>query len=582
MTDTDEAGGKFMIAAVNVTEFCTVGDYLIYRMKEVGIEHIFGVPGDFNLHFLDQIEASGEVSWVGNCNELNAAYSADGYARIRGIGALVTTFGVGELSALNGIAGAYAEHVPVIQITGAPSTSASVQGKRIHHTLGDGDYTHFSSMYKEVTVAQTSLTADNAPEEIDRVLAACWLQKRPVYIYLPSDVCYQSVPCPKGPLSLPRFSSDPGRLQSFLTLAAEALNNASFPVILADYEVSRYHLTDALRSFVNHSGYPAASLSMGKGVIDENHPQFIGVYSGKISDPYVSSMIDSADCILSIGVRLNDVVTGGFTHNLPPEKMIELHPSCAQIGQVDYPDVVMSDVLEQLIPRIRRRSMEQANLLSLQARQSPRIEILSPHGSGRISQERFWGMISEFLQPRDVVLADTGTALFGAISIPFPAKASFVAQPLWASIGYSLPALLGTQMAAPDRRNVLLIGDGAFQISAQELSTLLAQRLKPVIFLINNDGYTIERLVHPIDNPYNDIQPWNYDLLPHVFGEFGSFISLRVTDEIQLAEALEKAELSDRLVFIEVVMDRTDAPELLRSFGNILTSGSPVKPLPVS
>ena len=148
----------------------TVSDYLLQRLNEIGINHLFGVPGDFNLAFLDRVIAHPRLAWVGCANELNAAYAADGYARSQGAAALLTTFGVGELSAINGTAGSYAEYLPVIHIVGAPSQQAQRRGDLIHHSLGDGDFSHFLRMQREVTVAQAALTADNACAEIDRVI----------------------------------------------------------------------------------------------------------------------------------------------------------------------------------------------------------------------------------------------------------------------------------------------------------------------------------------------------------------------------------------------------------------------------
>src|SRR3989338_10737001 len=160
----------------------TIGDYLLLRLKELGIDDIFGVPGDYNLGFLDQIAAYKGMEWIGTCNELNGAYASYGYARIKGVGALVTTFGVGELSAINGIAGAYAEYVPVVHIVGVPATSIRANKSMVHHTLGDGRFNVFSDMYADITMAQTLLSENNAAAEIDRVLTVCWLKKRPVYI----------------------------------------------------------------------------------------------------------------------------------------------------------------------------------------------------------------------------------------------------------------------------------------------------------------------------------------------------------------------------------------------------------------
>jgi indolepyruvate decarboxylase len=544
----------------------TVGDYLLLRLKEMGIKHIFGVPGDFNLGFLDQIEAMDQLEWIGNCNELNAAYAADGYARINGIAALVTTFGVGELSAINGIAGSYAEQLPVIKITGSPATSVANSGAYVHHTLGDGDFEHFSRIFKEVTVAQTTLTEENAADEIDRVLKECWLYKRPVYINLPSDISYKEIKAPKSPLQLPEFKSEINQLNTFLNHTLKKINQAKFPVILADYEVNRYHLNKKLKNLVNKSGFPIASLSMGKGVIDENHPQFIGVYTGSLSDPYVKSRIEEADCILSIGVKLTDSITGGFTHHLDESKLIEIHPSYAKINKETYNAVSMSDILELLSESVEHRDNETQNIKPFYKRKE-NINLVPT--TQALSQERFWKQINRFLNQEDVLIVEQGTSFFGASNLLLPEKTTFVGQPLWGSIGYTLPSLLGTQIANPDRRNVLIIGDGSFQLTAQELSTILKNKLKPIIILINNDGYSVERAIHGPNEEYNDINMWKYSQLPKVLDMAENSISMVATNEKELDDAFNLANSQDKLIFIEVIMDRLDVPELLGALGKI-------------
>ncbi|MGW9103740.1 alpha-keto acid decarboxylase family protein [Priestia megaterium] len=546
---------------------CTIGDYLLLRLKEMGVKHIFGVPGDFSLGFLDQIEAMDHLEWIGNCNELNAAYAADGYARINGIAALVTTFGVGELSAINGVAGSYAEQLPVIKITGSPATNVAKSGAYVHHTLGDGDFTHFEKMYKEVTVAQTTLTEETAAEEIDRVLQECWLYKRPVYINLPSDISYKEIKVPNSPLHLPEFESEINQLNTFHNLALEKINQAKSPVILADYEVNRYHLNEKLKAFVNKSGLPIASLSMGKGIIDENHPQFIGIYTGSLSHPYVRSRIEDADCILSIGVKLTDSLTGGFTHHLDENKLIELHPSYAKINQETYNAVTMSDILELLSKSVEPKANETQNIRSFYKKETNDTFIPTTKD---LTQERFWKQINYFLNKEDVLVVEQGTPFFGAANMVLPEKSTFIGQPLWGSIGFTLPALLGTQIANPNRRNILVIGDGSFQLTVQELSTILKNKLKPIIILINNDGYSVERAIHGPNEKYNDVNMWKYSQLPEVLDLEDKSVSMVATNEEELADALSLANSEDRLVFIEVIMERLDIPELLSDLAKVL------------
>lgn len=545
----------------------TVSTYLLDRLRELGIEHIFGVPGDYNLAFLDDVLTHENIEWVGNCNELNAAYAADGYARIKGIAALITTFGVGELSALNGVAGSYAENVPVIKITGTPTTKVMENRALVHHTLGDGKFDHFSNMYREITVAQTNITSEHAAEEIDRVLRACWSEKRPVHIQLPIDVYNKPINKPTEPILHKPVLSNKDALDKMLLHATSIINSAKKPVILADFEVNRFHAEEYLHQFIEKTGFPIATLSMGKGIFPEKHPQFIGIYTGDVSSPYIRKRIDESDCIISIGVKLTDTITGGFTQGFTKEQVIEIHPYTVKIIDKKYGPVVMKDVLEQLTDLIEHRIEETLEIKPFISESLPFTEEFNPKAQ-IVTQKRFWKQIYHFLQENDVLIAEQGTPFFGSSAIPLPNNTTYVAQPLWGSIGYTLPALLGTQLADLSRRNILIIGDGSFQLTVQELSTILRQNLKPIIFLINNNGYTVERAIHGQNQPYNDIQMWDYTKLANIFGSEEKSLTCKVKNEIELAEVLMDITLNkNQLIFIEVVMNQGDQPELLAKLG---------------
>ncbi|PGH97034.1 indolepyruvate decarboxylase [Bacillus anthracis] len=545
----------------------TVSTYLLDRLSELGIEHIFGVPGDYNLAFLDDVIAQENVEWIGNCNELNAAYAADGYARIKGIAALITTFGVGELSAINGIAGSYAENVPVIKITGTPPTTVMENGALVHHTLGDGKFDHFSNMYREITVAQSKLTPEHAAEEIDHVLRACWSAKRPVHIQLPIDVYNKPINKPTEPILHKPVVSNKDALDKMLLHATSKINSAKKPVILADFEVDRFHAKEYLYQFVEKTGFPIATLSMGKGIFPEKHSQFIGIYTGDVSSPYLRKRIDESDCIISIGVKLTDTITGGFTQDFTKEQVIEIHPYTVKIIDKKYGPVVMKDVLQQLSNVIEHRNEETLDIKPFISESLSITEKFNPKPQ-MVTQKRFWQQIYHFLQENDVLLAEQGTPFFGSAAIPLPNNTTYVVQPLWGSIGYTLPALLGTQLANVSRRNILITGDGSFQLTVQELSTILRQNLKPIIFLINNNGYTVERAIHGQNEPYNDIQMWDYTKLANVFGSKEKSLTCKVENEIELAEVLTDITLNNKqLTFIEVVMSQGDQPELLAKLG---------------
>ena len=310
----------------------TIGDYLLDRLVDSGIDRLFGVPGDYNLQFLDRVIAHSALGWVGCANELNAAYAADGYARIKGAGALLTTYGVGELSALNGIAGSYAEHIPVLHIVGAPSTGAQQRGELLHHTLGDGDFRHFARMSEQITCSQALLTAGNACHEIDRVLRDMLTHHRPGYLMLPADVARAAAIAPAQGLLVEPAPADENQLAGFREHASRLLRGSRRISLLADFLAQRYGLQNTLREWVAKTPIAHATMLMGKGLFDEQLNGFVGTYSGIASAPQTREAIENADTIICIGTRFTDTITAGFTQHLAREKTIEIQPFAVRVG----------------------------------------------------------------------------------------------------------------------------------------------------------------------------------------------------------------------------------------------------------
>ncbi len=442
-----------------MTQTYTVADYLLDRLAQIGIRHFFGVPGDYNLQFLDHVLAHPQITWVGCANELNAAYAADGYARCKPAAALLTTFGVGELSALNGVAGSYAEYLPVIHVVGTPAQRAQRAGDLLHHSLGDGDFTHFARIAKEVTVAQANLTADNAAMEIDRLIGVALLEHRPVYLMLPSDVAQAPLPSKPAPLMLRQAKLSQSALQAFIAAAREKLLSARRVSLLADFLADRFGAEAVLDEWLQEVDIPHATLLLGKGVLDENRTGFVGTYCGGASDPAVKQLIENADVVINVGVRLTDTITAGFTHHLPVEKCIDIQPFEAWVGRRCFSRIPMREAVQAL----HRLSLSLASRWPL----PPIVRPALPEGNGEgLDQHAFWRQIQDFLLPGDIVLADQGTACFGAAALTLPRGCRLIVQSLWGSIGYTLPATFGVQTAEPQRRAVLLIGDGAAQLGS--------------------------------------------------------------------------------------------------------------------
>jgi indolepyruvate decarboxylase len=533
-----------------------IGDFLLRRLKEAGIRHLFGVPGDYNLALLQQLADSDALKWVGTCNELNASYAADGYARLNGLGALTVTNGVGPLSAINGIGGSYSEHVPVICISGSIPLRSVDRGLGMHHTMADGTWDHFLRAYASVTVAQARLTPRNAAAEIDRLILTAWREKLPVYMEIPSDITYLDIEVPVDPLILAAPPSDPERLSSCIAAIAGRLSTAKSPAILVDSDAGRFCAASELMELADKMQIPLAAVNAAKSVIDETFPRYIGIYGGKASEPRVRETIETSDCLLCVGYRPIEVTTGDFTASLPGDT-IHARGYSVDIDDDNYQAVTLKEVLRGVIdavPRVTNSAPRQAL--------GPTV---APPGDGaaKLTQGAYWQAIQSYLKPGDVLYVDNGTS-FVTLGLKLPAKCTFVGSINWGSIGYSVGALLGALTAAPDRRHLLFIGDGSFQVSAQELSTILRHDHKPVIFLINNGGYTIERGYLGKTESYNDVANWSYAALPKVFCPDTSARSFVVKTVSDLKNVLSTP--NDTMIFVESIMDRHDAlPPVINS-----------------
>ncbi|WP_075181386.1 alpha-keto acid decarboxylase family protein [Pantoea sp. 1.19] len=541
----------------------TVGDYLLQRLDELGIEHLFGVPGDYNLSFLDRVIAHPRLRWVGCANELNAAYAADGYARCRGAAALLTTFGVGELSAINGIAGSYAEHLPVIHIVGAPAERAQQGGELLHHTLGDGDFRHFVRMSDPVTAARAVLTADNACGEIDRVLLTAWRARRPGYLLLSTTAAAVPAAPPRQPLC--QHTPAATVPLAFREAVAERLARAGRVSLLADFLADRFGLSAALNQWVAEVPMAHATLLMGKGLFNEQRRGFVGTYAGQACAAVTREAIETADLIITAGVKYTDTITAGFTQQLAPARTLALMPDGVNVGDRAFPGIGMAEALTVL----RGLSRDYAAGWLPCTATAPTPPPPPPADSG-LTQQAFWYAIQHFLRPDDIVVVEQGTSAFGAFALRLPPGVTLIGQPLWGSIGFSLPAAFGAATAAPGRRVILIIGDGSAQLTIQELGSMLRDGLTPIIFLLNNDGYTVERAIHGPNQRYNDIAAWNWTRLPQALSRDAPARSLRVSDPAALTAAMTEMDQPQALSLVEVMLPREDTPPLLQAVSRAL------------
>lgn len=537
----------------------TIAEYLLNRLKALDVSHIFGLPGDYNLTLLDAIEADKDMSWVGECHELNAAYAADGYARIKGVGAVLTTFGVGELNAMNAFAGAYAEHIPIVHLVGMPSTEIQRSNLKIHHSLGDGDYQVFYDMYDKITTARTIVDAHHIQYEMDRLIHALLSEKRPIYIGIPDDLVNKKIEVKPSLFVVKPNVTPPELVTTLVERITQKINEAKNPIILCDVLPMRFNMVELVKLFIQKSNLPFAVLDLAKGIVDETHENYLGQYRGEMTEPTLKDYIESSDCVIWFGAFLTDFNTGGFSVNINPDKIIDIQYNTAMISMGGYDNAYPEDYLELIIEKLEKKLYPLPKLTHESKDYNPSNQL--------IVQKAFWAAVETFLEEDSVVISDFGTAMFGSLSMRFPKGTTYITQLLWGSIGYGLGSLLGASLASK-KECVLFIGDGAFQVTAQSLSTLIKENCSPIVFLLNNEGYTVERALHETTGEYNEINNWRYAELPKLFGQ--GVWSVKVTTSQALGEALACARNEDsKLRFIEVVFDKDDMPEMLKKVGDI-------------
>ncbi|KAF3163486.1 hypothetical protein TWF106_004783 [Orbilia oligospora] len=553
-----------------------LGEYLFRRIKSLGISHILGCPGDFNLTLLDHIYNVDGLSWIGCCNELNGAYAADGYARVRDLpGVLVTTYGVGELSAMNGVAGAYAEHAGFIHIVGNTSRQLQQNKIMIHHTLeANPDHGVYRGMSGPIRSTSAFLDDEaTMASEIDRVLFTAIKTRLPVYLFVPTDVVDTPLNAARleTPLDL-NLSTRPETEGLIVNKILEAIEKSRKPCILADVLAKRHAATKQTRRLIELAGYPAFSTILGKGLVDETSPLFGGMYNGSMSFPGIKEAVENdADLILNIGPHLTSSNTGAFTRQIPENKLIVLHPHYCSVFGERFEGIHFIPVLGAVLQAFEKDARKFRKGNTVTRFQNP---ILDDSTSGPLKQSYIWQRIGRFTKPDDIVFVEVGTSQFGMPDATLAANVQYETQIYWSSIGYTVGATLGALVAARENghkgRVILVVGDGSLQMSVQEISSYIRNGFTPTIFLINNDGYTIEREIHGPEQQYNDIcTSWDHMKMLEFFGGrqkgFKSrSVEARTVEELEEIMGDSEFIRNDCIQLCEIYVDKFDVPWILR------------------
>jgi indolepyruvate decarboxylase len=522
----------------------TIGQYLIRRLAEAGVGHVFGVPGDYVLTFFSQLE-KGPLTVINTSDEQGAGFAADAYARVNGLGAVCITYCVGGLKVANAVAQAYAEKSPVVVISGAPGVREQHRDALLHHMVRGFDTQ--LRVFEQLTVATAVLdNPDTAAAEIDRVLAAAHRLSRPVYIELPRDMANAPIR-PAGSPAESGDTSDPDALAAALADAIAAITASRHPVILAGEELHRFRLGDELLTFARKAGIPVAATILGKSVYPESDPLYLGVYEGAMGRDSVRDYVERSDCTILLGAMMTDMNLGIYTARIDRRHGIYAARDRVAVGFHAYDGVRMEDFVRGLAANDWPK--REAAVPEREARRAA----VTP-GRGKMSVAALFAQVDAFLENDDVVIADPGDALFGAADLHIERGVHFLGPAYYCSLGFAVPAVLGVSAARPSLRPIVLVGDGAFQMSGMELGTIARYGMNPIVIVLDNEGYGTERPM--LDGRFNDVHPWAFWRIPEVLG---AGLGIPVETEEEMADALARARTNTgAFTLIQVKLPRND------------------------
>ena len=546
-----------------------VGNYLIQRLYDHDVRHIFGVPGDFVLGFYQELIQSNKLKVINTCDEQGAAFAADAYARINGLGVVCVTYCVGGLKIVNATAQAFAEKSPVVVISGAPGIKERRKNPLLHHKVRDFDTQQ--KIFEHITV--DSVLVDNprtAAKDIDRVLSSATRYKRPVYIELPRDKV--SIPIYQEQYVDPSTTysktakieegceTDMDSMQEALAEATAMINSSKQPVIIAGVEIHRFGLQDKLLRLTYKTNIPIVATVLSKSVISEDHPSYLGVYEGAMGHQSVREYVESSDCLILLGAFMTDINFSISSTPIEQSKSIYVTSEKLSIKYHNFENVLLQDFLISLI----EAPLERKDFVLVEKQgnvKNNNKKHFSAARNQKITVKRLFERLNFSITDNRIVIADVGDSLFGALDLTVHGQTDFLSPAYYCSMGFAVPAAIGAQLASPTLRPIVIVGDGAFQMTGMEISTIVRFALNPIIIILNNNGYGTERPM--LDGPFNDILPWNYYRIPEIIGHGKGFM---IETEDQLEESLSAAEriYSKDLCVLDVHLDIHDGSPALQ------------------
>ncbi|MFO1049553.1 MAG: indolepyruvate/phenylpyruvate decarboxylase [Geminicoccaceae bacterium] len=517
-----------------------VAEALLHGLKAYGAGEIFGIPGDFALPFFKVAEESRILPLHTLSHEPAVGFAADAAGRFRGtIGVAAVTYGAGAFNLVNAVSGAFAEKSPVVVISGAPGRLESRSGLLLHHQGRTLDTQY--RVYQEITCAQARLDDPaTAPSEIARVLAAAVEQARPVYLELPRDMV--GVPC--GPV--PPYVATPPDPEAVAACAdeiMERLGKARRPVVMVDVEVRRYGLEAKVAELTRALGVPVVTTFMGRGLLSAAGAPLAGTYLGVAGDPAVTELVEGSDGLLLLGVILSDTNFGVNAGKLDLRRTIQALDRQVAMGFHDYRDIPLAALVEALLARAR--PLGHAGPAAPPAYPRGLVADAAPIAPDDLAR----GINDLFDRHGPMpIAADIGDCLFTAMEV---AHTDLTAPGYYAGMGYGVPAGIGAQLAT-GRRTLILVGDGAFQMTGWELGNCRRLGIDPIVILFNNTSWEMLRAFQP-ESAFNDLDDWRFAEMAAPMGGEGR----RVATRAELAAALEHAVTTrGRFQLVEAMIPR--------------------------
>jgi indolepyruvate decarboxylase len=550
----------------------TVSDYILHRLKSLGLDHMFVVPGDYASHFLTTLDASKDITRIPNINELGVGYAADGYGRFKGIAACSVQYGVGAFSILNCIAGGYVERVPIALIGPSPSTQNRVltetEGILYHHSTGalNAD----QKVMENVTVASIIVRdAATAPAEIDAALVAMLTHRRPVYIEVLQNIFAAECSRPVGDLKPIQAPAEPASIEAAVDAAWALIDRAKLPLLWFGVEIQRFGLQALAQQIVDASGMFFTTTSLGKTVLDESQSSFVGTYAGPASTAFTRTVVALSDCVIALGTIITDdyldIMAADFG------KIIQVNDEEARVGYGTYARVPMQQFMEALLQRFQSHTKFPRKYRKPTYEAEKQVRVLANEA---MTYERFYAVMGEWLVGEGNIahaklILGESTSLYVFGNLMGMPQDSFVAQAAWGSLGHETGCALGIELAT-GARPIVVAGDGGFMMICQEISSLVRQKSNAIVFVMSNGGYAIEQAFVDLDAftpkgsfaPFDLLPEWDYLALAKAFGAKG-FVVETVGHLRRLLKKLEKQDGIPSLVQVKIPL-KDLPPQLCR------------------